>query len=268
MKMRKYIIAIIFALVLGEMSFFNNSQANSDTVTSSESQIAIPRAFESISINDGVDKIIYPDEKVKITIQTAPDIEDKIKNFDVELYRISCSALYLGKGENNFLGKHGGCTFNVTDPVKAYEQTFYGAGKYIILVSEELIFTDKEGARHEYFGNTGYLEVVVQDKTVGTAQPTPATDTQKEPVLLPVKVECLKLKAEPGSKKITGKLSDKVEKVMIKAGNKKYKKAKLKDTSFTLKTTKLKKGTKIHIRVYRKVDGRSLVESVKVMKVR
>ncbi|MCR4690028.1 MAG: hypothetical protein K5739_01610 [Lachnospiraceae bacterium] len=57
------------------------------------------------------------------------------------------------------------------------------------------------------------------------------------------------VKCKKGSKKITGKVSEEGVTVSVKVGKKKYKQATVKGKKFTLKTGKLKKKTKITIKV-------------------
>lgn len=71
------------------------------------------------------------------------------------------------------------------------------------------------------------------------------------------------VKAKKGKKKITGKVNVKKATVKIKVGKKGYKKAKLKGKKFTLKTAKLKKGTKVKIKVTKK-NYNTLTKTYKV----
>lgn len=71
------------------------------------------------------------------------------------------------------------------------------------------------------------------------------------------------VKAKKGAKKITGKVSVKKATVKIKVGKKKYKKAKVSGKNFTLKTSKLKKKTKVTIKVT-KSGYKTLTKTYKV----
>lgn len=72
------------------------------------------------------------------------------------------------------------------------------------------------------------------------------------------------LNFKKGATKITGKLSVSGATVKIKIGDGSYKKATVNKKSFSIKTTKLKKGTTIRIRVTK--DGYKTV--TKLVKVR
>ena len=71
------------------------------------------------------------------------------------------------------------------------------------------------------------------------------------------------VKAKKGSKKITGKISVKKATVQVKVGKAKFKKAKVTGKKFTFKTKKLKKGTKIKIKVTKK-NYKTVNKTVKV----
>lgn len=72
-----------------------------------------------------------------------------------------------------------------------------------------------------------------------------------------------KVKTKKNTKKITGTVSQKKATVKIKVGKKKYKKAKVSGKKFTLKCAKLKKGTKVTIKVTKK-NYKTLTKSYKV----
>lgn len=72
-----------------------------------------------------------------------------------------------------------------------------------------------------------------------------------------------KVKTKKNTKKITGTVSQKKATVKIKIGKKKYKKAKVSGKKFTLKCAKLKKGTKVTIKVTKK-NYKTLTKSYKV----
>ncbi len=91
----------------------------------------------------------------------------------------------------------------------------------------------------------------------GTEDKKEETTTKKKTMKLSA------VKVKKGKKKITGKVSVKKATVKIKVGKKKYKKAKVKGKSFTLKTAKLKKGTKVVIKVT-KSGYKSLTKNYKV----
>lgn len=65
-------------------------------------------------------------------------------------------------------------------------------------------------------------------------------------------IKLSKVSVEKGKKQITGKLSLKKATVKVKVGSGKYKKAKVNGKKFTLKTKKLKEGTKVTITVSKK----------------
>jgi hypothetical protein len=90
----------------------------------------------------------------------------------------------------------------------------------------------------------------------GTSNKTTTTAKKKTMKLSAVKVK-------KGTKKITGKVSVKKATVKIKVGKKKYKKAKVSGKKFTLKTSKLKKGTKVTIKVT-KSGYKTLTKTYKV----
>lgn len=71
------------------------------------------------------------------------------------------------------------------------------------------------------------------------------------------------VKVKKGAKKITGKVSVKKATVKIKVGKKKYKKAKVSGKKFTFKTSKLKKKTKVTIKVT-KSGYKTLTKTYKV----
>lgn len=94
-------------------------------------------------------------------------------------------------------------------------------------------------------------------------QPTmvPAPKPTPTPKLLKLSISAVKCKK--GTKKITGKVSVANAGVKIKVGSKAYKKASVTGKKFTLKTSKLKKNTKITIKVTKK-GYNNLVKEYKV----
>ena len=83
-----------------------------------------------------------------------------------------------------------------------------------------------------------------------TVTPAPETSTSTDSSSKSTKktMKFSSVKVKKGKKKITGKVSVKKATVKIKVGKKAYKKATVKGKSFSLKTSKLKKGTKVTIK--------------------
>ena len=98
-------------------------------------------------------------------------------------------------------------------------------------------------------------------ETQGTEQAneTPVKTQQKVEKKLTLK----SVKVKKGTKKITGAVSVAEASVKIKVGHKKYKNATVKQKKFSLKVSKLKKGTKVKIQVKKK-GYKTLTESYKV----
>ncbi len=90
-------------------------------------------------------------------------------------------------------------------------------------------------------------EVWSKAGTVKAKAGSPNEDAEKK------KIKISSVKYKKGSKKITGKISVKKATVKIKVGNGKWKKATVKKKKFSLKVKKLKKNTKIKIKVMK--DG-------------
>ena len=92
-------------------------------------------------------------------------------------------------------------------------------------------------------------EATASQKAADTTTQT-TTSTKKETTSSSKKTMKLsKVKVKKGKKTITGYVSVKKATVKIKVGKKAYKKATVKGKKFTLKTGKLKKGTKVTIKV-------------------
>jgi hypothetical protein len=118
--------------------------------------------------------------------------------------------------------------------------------------------------------NKGKDDTAVNSNNNGNNNTNTTTDTTKKTTTTKTtttaKKKTMKLssvKAKKGTKKITGKVSVKKATVKIKVGKKKYKKAKVSGKKFTLKTSKLKKGTKITIKVT-KSGYKTLTKTYKV----
>ena len=84
------------------------------------------------------------------------------------------------------------------------------------------------------------------------------------PAPAPTVIKMLQIRCKAGTRVITGRLSVSGAIVKVKIGNKSYKKALVKGKKFTLKSVRLKKKTKITI----KVTKQKCKSFVKVYRVR
>ena len=185
--------------------------------------------------NDG--KVIKPGDTINISLLLNEINEDVMKSHNITTLYYDCMISDLDNLENGEPKLVTVKLFHIWDEKKLSFTPSKG-GNYRITWREYQPYYEKD-ANGEYSVTSSYDPPIVPISVDIKVAADEKEDSAK----------IISFKAEANSKKITGKLSVEKATVKIKVGSKSYKKATVKNKKFTLKTGKLKKGTKIKVKV-------------------